>query len=72
MLSVVAVAVHRCMSSFDIFCHIVLLIAVVCRCSFVLLDTSCDFMLSLGDYRCCKLQWVVASGIERLKVVVRC
>ena len=60
----------RCMSSFDIVSHIVLLIAVVCWCSLVLLDASCDWRLSLGDCRCYKLQWVVVSCSERLKVVV--
>ena len=38
----------------------------------VLLDASCDYILSLGDYRCYKLQWVVASCSERSKVVVGC
>ena len=66
------VAVCGCMSSFTIVSCIVLLIVFVCWCSLMLLDTSWGCMLSIGDYRCYKVQWVVASCNERLKVVVEC
>ena len=56
-----SVAACGWMLSFAILSHIMLLLVVVCWC-----------ILSLGDYRCYKLQWVVESCSERLKVAVWC
>ena len=55
------VAVCGCMSSFTIVSRIVLLIVFVCWCSLMLLDTSWGCMLSIGDYRCYKVQWVAVA-----------
>ena len=60
-------AICCCMLSFAIVSRIMLLIVVVCWCILVLLVTSCGRMLSLGDYRCYTVPWVVATCSRMLQ-----